>query len=89
MLIYYVSGRDQELGAYWAGPSGTVGFVATIALVIPLVTWVSTRVGKRRAFFLSTWVAVAGYAMKWFCLTPAVPWLSPVPAPFMAFAFGG
>ncbi len=89
VLIYYVSGGDQELGAYWAGLSGTVGFVATIALVIPLVTWVSTRVGKRRAFFLSTWVAVAGYAMKWFCLTPAVPWLSLVPAPFMAFAFGG
>ena len=89
VLIYYVSGGDQALGAHWAGLSGTVGFVATILLVIPLVTWISTRVGKRRAFFISTWIAVAGYAMKWFCLTPELPWLSLAPAPFMAFSLGG
>ena len=89
VLIYYVSGGDQEIGARWAGLSGTVGFFATIALVIPLVTYISTRVGKRTAFFFSTGVAVVGYAMKWFCLTPEHPWLSLLPAPFMAFALGG
>jgi len=89
VLIYYVAGGDQTAGAYWAGWSGTVGVIATMAFVIPLVNRLGTSIGKRGAFFVATGIAVVGYCMKWFCLTPAAPWLSLLPAPFMAFALGG
>lgn len=88
VIIYYVFGGDQSLGAEWAGYSGTIGAVSTF-LVILFVTWLGTQIGKRRAFFVSTGVSMVGYALKWFCYDPAVPWLLLIPAPFMAFGLGG
>ena len=88
VIIYYVFGGDQEAGARYAGLSGTVGAVSTF-LVITLVTWLGTKIGKRKAFFVSTGVSMFGYAMKWFCYNPEIPLLVLLPAPFMAFGLGG
>lgn len=88
VIIYYVFGGDQELGAKYAGYSGTVGAVSTF-VVISLVTWLATRIGKRRAFFLAIGVSIVGYGLKWFCYDPEVPWLLLLPAPLMAFGLGG
>ncbi|MEO1266488.1 MAG: MFS transporter [Myxococcota bacterium] len=88
VIIYYVFGGDQELGAEWAGYSGTIGSVATF-MVISLVTWLGTKVGKRRAFFIAIGISMVGYALKWFCYDPEVPWLLLLPAPLMAFGLGG
>ena len=87
VIIYYVFGGDQELGAEYAGWSGTVGAVSTF-LVIMLVTWMSTKIGKRRTFFIAIGVSMLGYALKWFCYNPEIPWLLLVPAPLMAFGLG-
>ncbi len=88
VIIYYVFGGDQDLGAKYAGYSGTLGAAATFA-VISFVTWLSTRIGKRRAFYVSTGVSIVGYALKWFCYNPRYPWLLLVPAPLTAFGLGG
>jgi GPH family glycoside/pentoside/hexuronide:cation symporter len=88
VIIYYVLRGDQALGAKYAGYAGTVGAAATF-IVIGIVTWLSTRIGKRRAFFFSTGVSIVGYGMKWFFYTPDNPWLVLVPAPFIAFGLGG
>ncbi len=88
VIIYYVFGGDQELGSKWAGYSGTVGAISTF-LVIALVTWLGTRWGKRHAFFFAIGTSVVGYALKWFCYVPGLPWLLLLPAPLMAFGLGG
>jgi GPH family glycoside/pentoside/hexuronide:cation symporter len=88
VIIYYVAGGDQALGAKYAGIAGTVGGVATFA-VVAFVTWLATRIGKRKAFFVATSVAVAGYALKWICYNPAAPWMVVIPAPLLAFSLGG
>jgi GPH family glycoside/pentoside/hexuronide:cation symporter len=88
VIIYYVFGGDQAEGAKWAGYSGTIGAVATF-VVISLVTWLATKIGKRRAFFGAIGVSIVGYCMKWFCYVPGTPWLLLVPAPLMAFGLGG
>ena len=88
VIIYYVFGGDLELGAKYAGYSGTLGGLATF-IVIPLVTWLGTHVGKRRAFFFTIGVSMAGYALKWVCYNPDVPWLLLVPAPLITFGLGG
>jgi len=87
VIIYYVSGGDTVDGAKWAGLAGTVGAVSTF-LVIVLVTWIGTQLGKRKTFFLAIGVSMIGYAMKWFCYNPEIPWLVVVPAPLMAFGLG-
>lgn len=88
VIIYYVFGGDQERGAEYAGYSGTLGAISTF-VVISLVTWLGTRIGKRRAFFVSTGISMLGYTLKWWAYDPAHPWLLLVPAPLMAFGLGG
>ena len=88
VIIYWVTGGDQSLGATYAGYAGTAGAIATF-LVIIFITWLGTRIGKRQAFFVATGVSIVGYIMKWFFYTPENPWLVIVPAPFIAFGLGG
>jgi GPH family glycoside/pentoside/hexuronide:cation symporter len=88
VIIYYVFSGDQSLGAQYAGWSGTVSAIATFCVIF-FVSWLSTRIGKRRAFFVSTGVSIVGYALKWFCYSPQYPLLLLLPAPLIAFGLGG
>ena len=88
VIIYYVFAGDQDKGAEYAGYFGTISAVSTF-LVIMFITWLGTRIGKRRAFFVSTGVSIFGYGLKWFCYDPQNPALLLIPAPFVAFGLGG
>jgi len=88
VIIYYVFAGDQALGAEYAGWSGTVSAVATFCVIF-FISWLSSKIGKRRAFFFSTGVSMVGYALKWFCYSPQYPLLLLVPAPLIAFGLGG
>lgn len=88
VIIYYVCGGDQAVGAKYAGYAGTVGGVSTFA-VVAFITWLATRIGKRHAFFVSTGLSMFGYALKWICYNPAHPMLVVLPAPLLAFGLGG
>ena len=88
VIIYYVFGGDTVAGAEYAGYSGTLGAVSTF-LVIIFVTWLGTKIGKRKAFYVTTGISMIGYALKWFCYNPDIPWLLLLPAPLMAFGLGG
>jgi GPH family glycoside/pentoside/hexuronide:cation symporter len=72
VIIYYVTGGDQNLGA-----------------VVAFVAWLGTKIGKRRAFFVSTGLSMIGYALKWVCYNPDIPMLVVLPAPLLAFGLGG
>lgn len=88
VIIYYVFGGDMVEGARYAGYAGTLGAISTFVVIV-IVTRVGTRIGKRRTFFLATGISMAGYALKWVCYNPEIPWLLLVPAPLMAFGLGG
>lgn len=88
VIIYYVFGGDQLLGAEYAGYAGTVQGIAFFVVVV-IATKLGTKIGKRRAFFVTTGVATFGYLLKWVCYNPEMPWLVVIPAPFYAFALGG
>jgi GPH family glycoside/pentoside/hexuronide:cation symporter len=88
VIIYYVFAGDTVRGAEFAGYAGTVGAVASFC-VIMFITWLGTRVGKKRAFYVATGVSMLGYALKWVCYNPDHPWLLLIPAPFLAFGLGG
>ena len=88
VIIYYVFGGDQVLGAEYMGWSGTVSAISTFGVIV-LVTKLSTRYSKRQLFFFSTGVSIFGFALKWFCFTPSNPLRLLIPAPFIAFGLGG
>lgn len=88
VIIYYVFGGNLELGSEYVGYSGSLGAVSTF-IVIAVVTFMSARLGKRRAFFWAIGISMVGYGLKWFCYDPDVPNLLLIPAPLMAFGLGG
>ena len=88
VIIYYVFDGDQAAGSVFVGHSGLVQAIAAL-FVIGIVTVLATRIGKRRAFYVSTGISMIGYALKWFCYTPDNPWLVLIPAPLMAFGLAG
>ncbi len=88
VIIYYVFEGDASTGADWVGHSGLLQAVSAL-LVIVFVTWLATKIGKRRAFFVSTGVSMVGYALKWFAYTPDNHYLLLIPAPLMAFGLAG
>jgi len=88
VIIYYVFNGDQTQGAEFAGYAGTLQSIGTFVVII-FVTWLGTKIGKRRTFFVSTGASMIGYALKWVCYNPDLPWLVVVPSPFLAFGLGG
>ena len=87
VIAYYVFSGNLDLAAEYSGWAGTLGAFSSFA-VIAFVTWLSTRIGKRKAFFIAMGVAIFGHAIKWVCYNPEYPWMLLIPAPFMAFGLG-
>jgi glycoside/pentoside/hexuronide:cation symporter, GPH family len=88
VIIYYVFGGDMVRGAEFAGYAGTAGAIASFCVIV-IVTWLGTRLGKKRTFYVAIGISMLGYAMKWVCYDPDLPWLLLLPAPFLAFGLGG
>ncbi len=88
VIIFYVFGGDQVSGARYVGWFGTALSACTFG-AIGIVTWLATKIGKKRAFILSTCIAIAGYVVKWFCYQPGSPYWLFLPTPLLAFGLGG
>ena len=88
ITIFYICGGDTDLGARYMGLFGTITTISTLA-AIALVTWVSSKLGKRRTFMIATFITLIGSLLKWFCYDPLVPWKVLIPAPLMAVGMGG
>lgn len=88
ITIFYVVGGDTDLGATYMGLYGTVTTVSTLASIVA-VTWVSSRIGKRRTFMIATSITLFGCLIKWWCYDPLIPWKVLIPAPFISVGMGG
>lgn len=87
ITIFYVSGGDKNMGAYYMGLFGTVTTISTLG-AIAAVTWISSRIGKRKTFIIATSIMMFGSFLKWFCYDPMTPWIVVIPAPFIAVGMG-
>lgn len=87
VIIYYVFAGDQSLGAEYTGYAGTLSAASTF-VSIALVSFLATKIGKRKAFFWAIGLSAVGYGLKWFCYNPDMPWLLLVPMPLLAFGLG-
>ena len=88
VIIYYVFAGDTVMGAKYAGYAGTLQSLSTFGVIV-LVTWMGTRIGKRRAFFVAIGLSTIGFVLKWFSYNPEIPWMVLLPAPLIAFGLGG
>jgi GPH family glycoside/pentoside/hexuronide:cation symporter len=49
----------------------------------------AAKLGKRKAFIISTAISIIGYGLKWWGFNPENPFLIFMPIPLMAFGIGG
>ncbi len=87
ITIFYVCGGDKGMGAKFMGLFGTVTTISTLAAITG-VTWISSRIGKRKTFIIATSIMLFGSLLKWFCYDPMIPWIVVLPAPFIAVGMG-
>ena len=91
--MYYVfpGQKVQDISTLWIGLFGTVSSFATAFLVIPIITYMSSKIGKRNAFIISILISTVGYIMKWWAFQYAIetPWLMFIPLPLISFGIGG
>lgn len=89
IILFYLFNGDYGLTGNWPAWFSTVSAFMTAFVVIPIITWMANKFGKRNAFILSTMISIVGYALKWWGFSPENPWLMFMPIPLMAFGIGG
>lgn len=94
VVFFYVFGQQPTMdlmyqnGGMLLGAFGTLSSVCTAFFAIPVTTWLSSKLGKRKAFLLTMSFAVFGYVLKWIGYNPNYPYLLIIAAPFLAFHLG-
>ena len=89
IIVYYMFKGDTVAAGNWPAWFGTVSAMATAFLVIPIVTKISEKFGKKNAFIIATLISMIGYALKWYGFNPENPYLMFMPIPFLSFGIGG
>ncbi len=89
IIVYYMNQGDPGQAGSWPAWFGTLSALSTCFLVIPIITFMSQKIGKRRTFLVSQAISLLGYSMFWWCFQPAKPLLMFLPLPLFAFGIGG
>lgn len=74
IVIYHVKGGNVAAGITLNAMNGT-GFAIVGFAAIPVISWLATRFGKRRAMQIILVLAALGGVSKWFIFTPSMPYL--------------
>ncbi len=89
IIVFYMFQGDYGAAGNWPAWFSTISALSTAFLIIPIITWMSNRWGKRTAFVISTALSIVGYILKWWGFSPENPWMIFLPVPFFVFGIGG
>lgn len=89
IVVHHLFGGDAGAAGNWPAWFGTISALATCFLVIPVITFMSTRMGKKNTFIVTQAISLIGYVMFWWCFRPGEPLLMLLPIPFFSFGIGG
>jgi len=89
IIVFYMFRGDYGGAGTWPAWFSTISALVTALLIIPTISWMANKWGKRKAFLISTAISMVGYALKWWGFNPENPWLIFMPIPLMVFGIGG
>lgn len=89
IIVYYLFQGDAGAAGIWPTLFGCVGALATTFIVIPIITAISKRLGKKKTFMLSQTISMIGYLSFWFLFQPGKPYMFLFGLPFFSFGIGG
>ena len=88
VIVYKLFNGDTEASGIWVSLFGCLGAFGTTFIVIPVVTWMSKVLGKKKAFLVAQGISILGYIMLWFLFVPGKPWMYIIALPFFSFGIG-
>ena len=88
IIVHYMFNSDPASAGSWPALHGSVGALITSFLIIPLITVISKKIGKKKAFILSQLISIIGYVLFWFLFVPGKPYLFLFALPFHSFGIG-
>ncbi len=65
IIVFYMFEGSYEKAGTWPAWFSTITAVVTAFLVIPTVSRIANKWGKRQAFIISTIISIVGYSLKW------------------------
>ena len=89
IIVFYMFNGDYAATGTWPAWFSMIGALISAVIVIPIVTKLASKYGKRKAFIIATAISIVGYILKWWGFNPANPWLLFIPLPLMNFGIGG
>ncbi|NCT08928.1 MAG: MFS transporter [Flavobacteriia bacterium] len=89
IIVFYMYKGSYADAGNWPAWFSTVTALVTAFGVIPIVSFLANKFGKRQAFIISTALSIIGYILKWWAFDKDNPFLIFMPIPFMAFGLGG
>lgn len=88
IIVYHLFDGDAGAAGIWPTLFGCLGALGTTFMVIPIVTRMSKKIGKKKAFIYSQGISVIGYIMLWFLFIPGKPYMFIFALPFFSFGIG-
>ncbi len=65
IIVFYMNQGSWEQAGTWPAWFNTLNAIITAFLVIPIISKMATKWGKRNAFLISTFLSIIGYILKW------------------------
>jgi GPH family glycoside/pentoside/hexuronide:cation symporter len=65
IIVFYMYNGSYEGAGTWPAWFSMISAILTAFLVIPIISVMANRVGKRKAFIISTFISMVGYLLKW------------------------
>jgi GPH family glycoside/pentoside/hexuronide:cation symporter len=65
IIVFYIYNGDYGNAGTWPAWFASFTAVVTAFMVIPIVSRIASKWGKRKAFIISTVISIIGYILKW------------------------
>ena len=65
IIVFYMYNGSYEMAGTWPAWFNTINAMITAFIVIPIITRMSNKWGKKKAFIISTILSIIGYTGKW------------------------
>jgi GPH family glycoside/pentoside/hexuronide:cation symporter len=88
IIVYKLFDGNAGAAGIWPTLFGCLGALGTTFFVIPIVTRMSKKMGKKKAFIISQGISIVGYLMLWFLFIPGKPYMFIFALPFFSFGIG-
>jgi GPH family glycoside/pentoside/hexuronide:cation symporter len=89
IIVHYLFSGDASSAGIWPTLHGSIGALITTLLVIPVVSKMAQKFGKKQTFIVTQSISIIGYMLFWFLFIPGKPYMFLYALPFFSFGIGG